>query len=325
MPRLAIAALLALSLTRAVAVPTPDVSRPVADGVRLVPGAFVVGRQPDSNTVLFETPEGWVVVDTGRSEAHAQAVVAAIRASGKPLKSIVNSHWHLDHIGGNGPLMTAFGRVPVLASGAIVEARAGFLARYRQQLTDLLAKQPKDAVDRAGYEHEVALIDAREASTPSITIDRTATRRVAGKEFLVGLAAHAATAGDVWLYDPSTKTLASGDLVTLPAPLFDTACPAQWQRALDALERVPFATLVPGHGQPMDREGFAVYRKAYQHLVACGSTDADKQSCIARWMDDARPLIPPTDEALARTLLDYYLDHVLRDAAAPARAACPHA
>jgi glyoxylase-like metal-dependent hydrolase (beta-lactamase superfamily II) len=63
--------------------------------------------------------------------------------------------------------------------------------------------------------------------------------------------------GDVWIFDRESRTLISGDLVTLPLPLFDTACPEGWQQALSRVADVDFETLAPGHGEPMSRETFS--------------------------------------------------------------------
>jgi glyoxylase-like metal-dependent hydrolase (beta-lactamase superfamily II) len=130
------------------------------------------------------------------------------------------------------------------------------------------------------------------------------------------------TAGDVWLFDPSTRVLASGDLVTLPAPLFDTACPARWSAALGRLAQVNFKTLIPGHGAPMQGKDFAIYRRAFDRLLACANGKETKQVCIDGWMHDADPLIPASDRALARSLLDYYVDGSLRGDPKQAKKLC---
>jgi glyoxylase-like metal-dependent hydrolase (beta-lactamase superfamily II) len=90
--------------------------RALEPGVEFLPGRFVAGAQPDGNSVLINAPDGWVVVDSGRHAAHAQALLDRIRASGKPLRAIVNTHWHLDHIGGNRALLTAYPQARLIAS-----------------------------------------------------------------------------------------------------------------------------------------------------------------------------------------------------------------
>jgi glyoxylase-like metal-dependent hydrolase (beta-lactamase superfamily II) len=284
----------------------------MAPGVDLIPGTFVAGTQPDGNTVVFEAPDGLVVFDTGRHAAHTQTIVDFATAAKKPVVAIVNSHWHLDHVGGNVLLRKTYPNVRVYASGAIDDALHVFLASYHSQLEDAIAKSADDATKTAPLKAEIALIDAGATLAPDERIAQSGTRAIAGRTFRMGLESNAVTAGDVWLYDPATRVLASGDLVTLPAPLFDTACAERWREALGRLEKVGFTTLIPGHGAPMSRTGFAAYRRAFDRLLRCAASKSAKSACIDDWMNEAGSLIPSSDEKLARSLLDYYIDGSLR-------------
>ncbi|HVT32755.1 MAG TPA: MBL fold metallo-hydrolase [Rhodanobacteraceae bacterium] len=284
----------------------------IAPDVDLVPGTFVAGTQPDGNSVIFSGRDGLVVFDTGRHPEHAQRIIDFATAEKKPVAAIVNSHWHLDHVGGNVLLRKQYPDVRVYASGAIDDALHGFLANYRTQLADAIAKAGDAAAKTAPWRAEIALIDAGSSLAPDERIVEGGSRTIAGRAFRVGYESHAVTAGDVWLYDSATRVLASGDLVTLPAPLFDTACPEHWRAALGRLAAIDFKTLVPGHGAPMRKADFAIYRRAFDGLFACGASAQPKQACIDGWMRDAGPLIPASDEKLARTLLDYYVDRSLR-------------
>ncbi|HVV96905.1 MAG TPA: MBL fold metallo-hydrolase [Rhodanobacteraceae bacterium] len=284
----------------------------IARDVDLVAGTFVAGMQPDGNSVIFTGKDGLVVFDTGRHPEHTQKIIDFATAAKKPVVAIVNSHWHLDHVGGNVLLRKQYPNVRVYASGAIDDALHGFLANYRTQLEDAIAKAGDDAAKTAPWRAEIALIDAGSSLAPDERIVEGGSRTIAGRAFRVGYENHAVTAGDVWLYDPKTRVLASGDLVTLPAPLFDTACPEHWRTALGRLAAVDFKTLVPGHGAPMRKADFAIYRRAFDGLLACGASAQPKQACIDGWMHEAAPLIPASDEKLARSLLDYYVDQSLR-------------
>ncbi len=294
----------------------------VAPGVDLIPGTFVAGTQPDGNTVVFEAPGGLVVFDTGRHREHTQKIIDFASAAKKPIVAIVNSHWHLDHVGGNVMLRNAYPDVRVYASGAIDDALHGFLASYRSQLEDAIAKAGADATKAAPWKAEIALIDAGPALVPNERIIEGGARTIAGHGFRVGFESHAVTAGDVWLYDPATRMLASGDLVTLPAPLFDTACSQRWHDALTRMGKVEFTTLIPGHGTQLSRGAFATYRAAFDHLLVCATSKSAKAVCIDGWMRDAGPLIPASDEKLARSLLNYYLDASLRTNLARTGALC---
>lgn len=292
----------------------------LAPGVDLIPGTFVAGTQPDGNTVVFSAPAGLVVFDTGRHPEHTRKIVDFAAAAKKPVVAIVNSHWHLDHVGGNVLLRETYPGARIYASGAIEDAMHGFLANYHRQLEDAVAKAGDDTTKQASWRAELALIDAGPKLYPDERIGETSTRTIAGSAFRVGFESHAVTAGDVWLFDPASRVLASGDLVTLPAPLFDTACAANWKSALDRLGEIDFKVLVPGHGATMGRADLATYRRAFDRLLECAAGTSSKQACVDGWMSDAAALIPADDEKLARSLLDYYVDGNLRaDAAQKAK------
>src|SRR5258706_6671083 len=134
----------------------------VASGVELIPGSFVPGSQPDGNTVIFRGSDGLVVMDTGRHPEHTQKILDFAAKAGVPIRAIVNSHWHLDHVGGNPLLKKAFPGVRIYASGAIDDALKGFLAGYRAQLEEMIAKTP-DPEKQKPWRADVALIDSGRA------------------------------------------------------------------------------------------------------------------------------------------------------------------
>jgi glyoxylase-like metal-dependent hydrolase (beta-lactamase superfamily II) len=61
----------------------------VAPGVHLLRGTFTPGRQPDGNTIVFDAPQGLVVVDTGRHVAHTRAILDYAAERKKPVKAVV--------------------------------------------------------------------------------------------------------------------------------------------------------------------------------------------------------------------------------------------
>ena len=297
--------------------PVPPGGQRLADDIVVLPGKYVPGRQPDGNSVVFANANGLVVVDTGRHAAHAQALLDLAARADRPIAAIVNSHWHLDHVGGNPRLRAQYPALTVYASPAIEAAMGDFLATYRKQLQQAIAAS-KDADEKTRYRTEVALIDQGRALYPDVRITAAGDRVVAGRKLHVGFEANAVTAGDVWLLDREARVLVAGDLVTLPAPFLDTACPKRWQAALARLEKQPFDRLVPGHGPVLDRAGVARYRGGYDRLLACAATKAPVGECIAGWHRDVDPLMPAeADRKSADALLGYYLGHVLRGPDAP--------
>jgi glyoxylase-like metal-dependent hydrolase (beta-lactamase superfamily II) len=303
---LSCAALLTFILTTAAA------STSVAPGVDIIFGTFVEGRQPDGNTVVFSAPEGLIVMDTGRHAEHGQQILDFAQQAKRPIKAIINSHWHLDHIGGNSRIRTAYPDVRIYASGALEGAMQGFLADYRLDLEGALQKMPNDP-QAQDWRDELAIIASAPRSVADERIEASAMRVIAGRKLFVHLESHAVTAGDVWVFDPATHVLAAGDLVTLPVPFLDTACPQGWKGALDDLSHTGFKILVPGHGAPMRREGFETYRHAFGNLLTCSATrEKAVGECVEGWVRDAGTLIADADQQRVRKMMDYYVVNSLR-------------
>jgi len=148
---------------------------------------------------------------------------------------------------------------------------------------------------------------------PTRVIVRSGRQIIAGRPLDIHLERAAVTAGDVWIFDPKTRVLISGDLVTLPAPFLDTACPASWAEALAHLASQRYEWLVPGHGAPMRPADLETYRTAFDHLLVCSNDKQHPDSeCIDGWLHDGGRLIPGADRAYSRTLLQYYVTNVLR-------------
>ena len=282
----------------------------------LLPGSYDPDRgdgQPDGNSVLIRAPDGLIVFDTGRHEqAFTGRIIAAAEGWRLPVVAIVNSHWHLDHVSGNVPLRERYPRTKAYASIAIEDAMAHFLADSRKAAVARLAALPAGSPEAGNLRAGIARIDAGPKLFPTDPVLSSGPMRIAGMAFQVGLETNAVSGGDVWLLDPSTRTLISGDLVNFPAPFFDTACPHGWSEALARLDAQGFDSLVPGHGAPMTHAQFATYRHAFDDLLACAAGDATVADCAAGWERELGPLLPPDQRRLSRLLLDYYVPNVLR-------------
>ncbi|MBV9930827.1 MAG: MBL fold metallo-hydrolase [Alphaproteobacteria bacterium] len=302
---------IAALLVALVAVPTSA----APSGYTLIPGSFPSGRQPDGNSIVIDAPAGLIVVDTGRHPQHREKILAYAKSRGRPIAAIVNSHWHLDHTGGNAALRRAFPRADVYASRAVEGALTGFLARSRKDAEAFLASgraSPQQAAEMRG---DFATMDDRAALMPTVPVVRSQRRRVAGRLLHVNLARHAATEGDVWLYDSEARAVVAGDLVVAAVPFLDTACPDGWRKALGDIARTPFTTLFPGHGAPMTHGQFDLWRRAFDNLLDCSASARADDDCKAGWMRDAAPFVAAEDTGRVEGLLDYYLKTRLRSPA----------
>jgi glyoxylase-like metal-dependent hydrolase (beta-lactamase superfamily II) len=293
--------------------------RALAPGVWLLPGRFERGRQPDGNSLLLQGPEGWALVDSGRHAEHTQALIDHVRASGRPLVAVLNTHWHLDHLGGNAMLRDAAPGLRAWAAPAVRDAVRRRMPASAADLERMKADPQLDEATRRMVEIDLALYTRRAALEPDVLIEGPAQDlSLAGRPLRVGVA-FGVSGGDLWLLDPASGTLVVGDFVTLPVPFFDTACPERWQRSLAQLAALPFERVVPGHGPVMERADFERYRSAYDRLLACAASARAVGECSAGWVTDLGPLLPASGERGAHGMLRHYLEQRLR--ADPARSA----
>jgi len=66
------------------------------------------------------------------------------------------------------------------------------------------------------------------------------------------------------------------------------------------------------HGDPMTKADFLQWRNAYNNLLACARSAADKKACVAGWDRDAAKFIDAPHKAYVDAALDYYIDSRLR-------------
>ena len=139
------AAAQAATATAPISAPPPE---ELAPGVHLLPGAILPGRGPDGNTVVFDAPEGLVVIDTGRHAWHSDGILAFAANRERPIAAIVNTHWHLDHSSGNGRIKAIYPKATLYTTRAVDRALAdgGFLARNLDSARPMLDDPKLDDV-----------------------------------------------------------------------------------------------------------------------------------------------------------------------------------
>ncbi len=226
----------------ATATPPAPRAKEIAPETFLLEGAMLPDWGPDGNTLVLVAPDGLIAIDTGRHVWHSDGILAFAKERRLPIVAIVNTHWHLDHASGNRRVKAAHPAARVYTTTAVNAAIApgGFLAR---NVAAARARPPDPAMPAVRREEQAlffATMDAAETLRPDVPVDRSGPLALAGRPLDVRVAKDAVTAADIWLYDQKTGVAVLGDLVTLPAPFFETACPARWQASLDEVWATPF-------------------------------------------------------------------------------------
>jgi cyclase len=188
----------------------------------------------------------------------------------------VITHADFDHYGGS----QAFADVPILASEqtarTIREVGPGRVADLKDQMTTYLAEL--DGEDTPEWEKEqarriVAEVPELVLTPPTETF--TSEHELDGAVVIECGAAHTASDSVVWI--PGERVLFAGDLVGVDSHLNLTRGfpPETWLAALDRMEALEPARVVPGHGPPAGPEALATARQYIETVVELAATPGD--------------------------------------------------
>ena len=311
--RASLALFVALVFQSPAALLPPEPPVEIAAKTWLIRPTPMPGRGPDGNTIIYDAPDGLVVVDTGRHTSQTDAILAFAREHTKPIVAIVNTHWHLDHVSGNGRIKAAFPKAKVYTTTAVdtVLAPGGFLARNLESASGMAASVT-EPTQKDEIQIFMTTMAQRTDLRPDVPLTRSQATALGGRALDVRVTDKAVTDADVWLYDAATKVAVIGDLVTMPVPYFETACPDRWRASLDEVWATPFETAIPGHGRPMTRPQLDAYRQSLSAFVSCVRNDRSKAECGSVWVDGMSAAIgddPSRRKAIASNM-EYYVDYL---------------
>jgi cyclase len=294
---------LKLATVLAAALAVASAASAAGDPVELAPGIFQFDT-PDvagnvvGNSIAVVMADDVLVFDSTLLPGLATREIQALsRLTPKPVRYLVNSHWHPDHSGGNAGFVAAFPDVEIIASRETRRLMQNTASVYIKTMeyevaqanlaTDKALKsgvgadgKRLSAKDRADLREEMAgedrfLAEFRAVPTklPTLVFDKALTLHHGGRELrFLALPGH--TAGDIALYLPAEKVLFSGDLLAYPVPFCADSHPGDWIESLETLSRLDAGTIVPGHGP-------AQHDKIYLTLVL------DSLQRIQRQVQDA--------------------------------------
>ena len=270
----------------------------IAEGVyyATATGSMVTG----SNNIAIIGSRDVLVVDTGTTPAAARAFIEDLKlVTTKPVRYVVNTHFHYDHTDGN---QVYAGKADIIAHDYVKQAiqtldvlhrepyQTSQLVNVPRRIDDLKRQiaRAKDAATRQTLQQQLKVAEdgfeqlkELKPTPPNVTY---ATRKVldlGGREVQLRFLGRGHTNGDTVVFLPKEKIVATGDLMESQIAYMGDAQFAEWLTTLDALKRLDFDTDLPGHGMPFRGKELITAFQGYLRDLMKQGVDLRKQGVPA--------------------------------------------
>jgi cyclase len=256
--------------------------KPMADGVYAAIAKPVY--KINCNAAIVIIGDSVLVVDTHSKPSAARALIEQIKKiTDKPVRYVVNTHFHWDHYQGNYAYPSSWpAGVEIISSQATrenIEHRGIPRVKYEiatmpkeieKLKTDLAAAT--DAAQRQAIQNNLQQTEAylaelrsMQITLPTMTFDRSLILYRKERTVQILWLGNGHTNGDVWVYLPKEKIIICGDALHGWTPFMGDSYPFDWIQTLDAAEKLDFDQVLGGHGDVMrGKERFELW-KAYFH------------------------------------------------------------
>ena len=197
-----------------------------------------------ANTLVRVTPEGLIVVDTKNpSDENYSRLMEEIRSvSALPVRIVINTQHHPDHVGTNQKFIDAGAQVIAL-----------------EALKTHMASDPRTKAI---------------PGLPTQTFAKDHVVKLGGAEVRLYSFGRGHSGGDTMAYFPDAKVVMVSDQMTDNAPIVDFAnggSAVGWAPILDGVLKLDFEMAIPGRGEPKTRADVEAYRTRFAAVVSRAS------------------------------------------------------
>ena len=233
-----------------------------------------------NNTVIVNDHDV-VLVDAGTTPAAARALLEDIKVvTDEPVRWVVNTHFHYDHTAGNAVF------------GPDVEIVAQEYARHAIQDLDVLHREPfktssgnlpkqvdalnkqisaeNDPEKRATLQKQLGVVQAeieqfKEITPvpPTMTYATKMTLHRGQREIQFLFLGRGHTQGDTVVFLPKERIVCTGDLMESRLAYMGDGVFDEWITTLEALKKLDFDTVLPGHGVPFHNKALITAYQGY--------------------------------------------------------------
>ena len=200
-----------------------------------------------ANTLIRVTNQGLIVVDTKNppnpptaadSENFNRLMEEIKSVTNQPVKYVINTHHHPDHVGNNQKFIDAGAQVVALDA-----------------LKSWMEKDPRTSA-----------IPGR----PTQTFAKDYTLKLADAEVRLYSFGRGHTGDDTMVYFPDLKIVMVSDQITDATPIVDFAnggSAVEWTKILDGVLSLDFEQAIPGRGEPKSKADVQAYRMKFDTVV----------------------------------------------------------
>jgi cyclase len=257
----------------------------VADGIyaAIAKPAYKV----NCNAAIIILDDGVLVVDTHSKPSAARALIEEIKKlTPKPVKFVVNTHFHWDHYQGNEAYPSSWpAGVEIISSEATrasIEQRG--IPRVKHEIVTMPAQieqlkmdlqkastsEQRDTIQKEISEAEAYLSELRsmQITLPTMTFDRSLILHRKSRTVEILWLGRAHTDGDVFVFLPKERVLVTGDALHGWTPYMGDSYPFDWITTLDVAEKLDFDYVIGGHGDVMrDKQTFELWKEYFRDLL----------------------------------------------------------
>jgi cyclase len=264
-----------------------------------------------------------VVVDSHSKPSAARVLVEQIKGiTSKPVRHVINTHFHWDHWQGNEVYPGTYGNVEVITTEITREALQGKglkriqdhirtvpdeIKHLRAEIAAATSPERKAqlASDLRQAEEYLVEIKGLKLTLPTLTFEHSMRLLKTDREIQLLHLGRAHTEGDLFVYLPKERVVITGDAVIEWTPFMGDGYPLDWVRTLKRLEQLDFTQMIMGHGDVAGKEWLRMFcayigdlNEAVRRHAATGAS-----------LDEIKRLVPEEVAAKYEAPLSKYPDY----------------
>lgn len=237
----------------------------VAPGVYSAVGTGVLETR--ASVAVIVNQDDVVLVDTNITPEATRRLVSDIRTiTDKPVRTVINSHWHYDHVDGNqvfGPDVQIIGHAnarTAILDGTLKNRLAQEFRTLPGQIAGIerQAAAATEPARQAQLTQRAAVLKAYQEQLketvptgPSLSLTDRLTMHRGGREIQIFHPGRGHSDGDLLVYLPAEQVLITGDFFEGPVTgALNFGFHDEWVANLETLKAIDYRTVIPGHGQP---------------------------------------------------------------------------